>query len=58
MPDSCYLCEIGKEGVLVPVGEHAVLICDRCVLECIWRHPRLLALTERQRHIPYQEDNR
>jgi hypothetical protein len=43
--DSCYLCEIGKEGLFVPLNGHTVLICQRCVLDCIYRHPRLVALS-------------
>ncbi len=43
--DSCYLCEIEKEGLQVPVGDNLVLICHRCVLDCIHRHPKLCALT-------------
>lgn len=39
--DSCYLCEIGKEGLWLPMQERTVLICMKCVLECIWAHPRL-----------------
>lgn len=39
--DSCYLCEIGKEGLWFPMEDRTVLICLSCVLECIWAHPKL-----------------
>ena len=40
-PDSCYLCEVGKEGLVVPAGDQELLICIKCVLECIWANPRM-----------------
>ena len=42
--DSCYLCEIGKDGLIVPLGDRSVLVCARCVLKCIYSHPMLAAL--------------
>lgn len=39
--DSCYLCEIGKEGLVIPLDDQEVLICSACVLECILAHPKL-----------------
>ena len=39
--DSCYLCEIGKEGLWLPMPDQTVLICHTCVLESIWMHPKL-----------------
>lgn len=41
-PDSCYLCEIGKEGLFVPLNDREVLICSGCLLECIYAHPKLM----------------
>lgn len=43
MIDSCYLCEIGKQGLFLPVEDRTVLICEKCVLKCIWAHPKLAA---------------
>jgi hypothetical protein len=40
--DSCYFCEIGKEGLFVPLNGYTVLICQSCVLACIYAHPKLL----------------
>ena len=41
--DSCYLCEIGKDGLAFPLAEgKTVLICFACVLQCIWAHPKLM----------------
>lgn len=39
--DSCYLCEIGKEGLMVTLDGNEVLICADCVLEAIMNHPKL-----------------
>ena len=42
MIDSCYLCEIGKDGILFPMGTQTVLICDKCLLAWLWEHPKFL----------------
>lgn len=41
MIDSCYLCEIGKEGLFVPLDDQTIMVCIDCVLECIYSHPKL-----------------
>lgn len=44
MPDSCYLCELGKEGLFIPadwVPGGRILVCSRCVLEVLFTHPKL-----------------
>ncbi len=41
--DSCYLCELDTEGLIVPLGDMKVRICFRCVLDAIYRHPKLWA---------------
>ena len=46
--DSCYLCEIGKEGLIVPhpfFKGRQFLICAECLLSWIYQHPRLAAFT-------------
>lgn len=39
--DSCYLCEIGKQGLIIPTPIGDRLICDKCVLACIFSHPKM-----------------
>ena len=39
--DSCYICEIGKEGLFVPIDGMTVLICETCVLKAIMALPEL-----------------
>lgn len=44
--DSCYVCEIGKDGLIVQVDGREVLVCSKCVLECIFSHPKLVQYRE------------
>jgi hypothetical protein len=47
--DSCYLCEIGTEGLFVPapwVPEREILVCTDCTLNAIYRHPKLAAFLQ------------
>lgn len=31
---------------MVPMKERDVLICTKCVLECIWSHPKMIHFQE------------
>ena len=53
MIDSCYLCEIGKDGLMVPYDGQTILICAECALAAILAHPRLNA----PRHAAYSHLN-
>ena len=39
--DSCYLCEIEHEGMQVPFQGQTILLCFKCLLDCVYRHPKL-----------------
>ena len=47
--DSCYLCEIGTEGLVVPFRGREILVCADCALGAILAHPRLARLRELDR---------
>ena len=50
-PDSCYLCEIGKEGLFLrhPSEDMTILVCLECALAAIYAHPKLAIFKELQR---------
>ena len=46
--DSCYLCEIGTEGLEVPHPHfegRVILVCTECALQAIYAHPKLAAFS-------------
>ena len=48
---SCYLCEIGTDGIFLPAVGRNLLICAKCVLESLWANPRLhYELKKKQAH--------
>lgn len=40
--DSCYLCELEHEGLFVPLEDRTILLCLKCLLECIHSHPKMM----------------
>ena len=46
--DSCYLCEIGTDGLIVPhphFADRQIMICPACVLAALYAHPKLAAFS-------------
>lgn len=46
MIDSCYLCELATEGLIVPFHKRQIMVCSECALEAIYAHPKLAMLKE------------
>jgi len=46
--DSCYLCEIGQVGIIIPFRGKEILICEKCALEQLLAHPRLAIFKQNQ----------
>ena len=52
--DWCYLCEIGKDGVLVPHASGLIRVCSVCLLDCIYRHPKLILWHRKPELVPQE----
>jgi len=51
--DSCYLCEIGKEGLIVPCDGRQILVCLDCVFVALTYHPKLAQFFERKESVHF-----